>query len=579
MARSKNTEKTTLSVKDFGPIAEATVELRPLTVFVGASNTGKSYMAILLYALHRFFGPRHGMRFAPPALSRPSLRVAQDESREREHDKVVEWVRTLALPNRRDRFDVALPDAIAALVRPILEDVGNLAPFLETELRRCFGVANTQSMIRHGGGKSAQIALQRREFLSSPNGPRIGSGDSRAKKIMQILLADPSLGDEEVQAKLAEQYACEPTSPRVAMKHVRFWRRRLDERLKTGVSAETVLASASNPKAGLKLDERVVSYDFTIARPRSLLRASIPANVPLSIQDLGPRSLLWLSLRMATHLGELADMVLPNVAGPMYRPIHYLPADRAGVMHAHRVVVSSLIGRASRAGLGVEPPLPALSGVLADFLERLIELGDAEPRKGASAKLAKQLEEGILEGTVDVRSAVDYPSFHYQPANWKTELALMNTSSMVSELAPVVLYLRHIVGLRDVLIIEEPESHLHPAMQVAFTRFLATVVRQGIRVVVTTHSEWVLETLANLVRLSDVDKARRKEVSPEGLSLTPDEVGAWLFEKRKHPEGSVVKEIPLDVTAGTFPARFDEVSEALYNDWAGIANLVAERGA
>jgi len=31
-------ERTTLSVKDFGPIAEATINLRPLTVFVGANS-------------------------------------------------------------------------------------------------------------------------------------------------------------------------------------------------------------------------------------------------------------------------------------------------------------------------------------------------------------------------------------------------------------------------------------------------------------------------------------------------------------------------------------------------------------
>ena len=31
-----------ISVKDFGPIASGTVDLRPLTVFVGPSNTGKN---------------------------------------------------------------------------------------------------------------------------------------------------------------------------------------------------------------------------------------------------------------------------------------------------------------------------------------------------------------------------------------------------------------------------------------------------------------------------------------------------------------------------------------------------------
>ena len=44
-----------LKVTNFGPIVEADIELRPLTVFVGPSNTGKSYLAILIYALHIVF--------------------------------------------------------------------------------------------------------------------------------------------------------------------------------------------------------------------------------------------------------------------------------------------------------------------------------------------------------------------------------------------------------------------------------------------------------------------------------------------------------------------------------------------
>ena len=42
-----------ISVTNFGPITEGTIDLRPLTVFVGPSNTGKTYLAVLIYALHR----------------------------------------------------------------------------------------------------------------------------------------------------------------------------------------------------------------------------------------------------------------------------------------------------------------------------------------------------------------------------------------------------------------------------------------------------------------------------------------------------------------------------------------------
>lgn len=44
-----------LAVQNFGPIARAEIDLRPLTVFVGESNTGKTYLAALIYALHRTF--------------------------------------------------------------------------------------------------------------------------------------------------------------------------------------------------------------------------------------------------------------------------------------------------------------------------------------------------------------------------------------------------------------------------------------------------------------------------------------------------------------------------------------------
>ena len=181
--------------------------------------------------------------------------------------------------------------------------------------------------------------------------------------------------------------------------------------------------------------------------------------------------------------------------------------------------------------------------MLADFLEALIELGDAprgrRRRLQGHGNLARRLEEEILGGAVEIKSSdTGYPSFHYRPNGWKSDLPLMNTSSMVSELAPVVLFLRHVVRRGDVLIIEEPESHLHPAMQVAFTRLLAAAVRSGIRIIVTTHSEWVLESLANLVRLSEVPEGKRHDFDGADLALAPHEAGAWLFEPRPELGGS-----------------------------------------
>ena len=500
MATAETSERNVLSVKDFGPIAKATIELRPLTVFVGASNTGKSYLAMLLYALQRFFGGRSASE-GPFSLFGYQQRPPGEATNE-QLETTRAWLRTLDSRGGQGGLDVVLPEEVAAWVRPVFEDIGDLAPLLDDEVTRCFGVADLRALIRHPSAKDAQVTLHRKLRGSERDG--------------------------------------------------------------------------------------LSTMRYTITRKQPQLYAFIPADMPLRIEGLDPLSALWSAIRIITSDQELAPylnlanmlayLVLGHVAGTASRPIHYLPADRAGVMHAHRVVVSSLINRASRAGLRRDSPLPALSGVLGDFLEQLIALGDAKLGQRAPAGLAEGLEANILRGAIGVGQSpgIGYPSFHYRPEGWKDDIALMNTSSMVSELAPVVLYLRHVVQPGDVLIIEEPESHLHPAMQVAFTRFLASVVRSGIRVVVTTHSEWVLETLANLVQLSEVDESQRKKVAGDDLALTPDQVGAWLFEQKKRPKGSVVKEIPLDASSGTFPAGFNEVTEALYNDWAEITNSVAK---
>ena len=45
MTATSDAKPLELKVTNFGPIAEAKIELRPMTVFVGPSNTGKSYIA------------------------------------------------------------------------------------------------------------------------------------------------------------------------------------------------------------------------------------------------------------------------------------------------------------------------------------------------------------------------------------------------------------------------------------------------------------------------------------------------------------------------------------------------------
>ena len=197
-----------------------------------------------------------------------------------------------------------------------------------------------------------------------------------------------------------------------------------------------------------------------------------------------------------------------------YSDTHYLPAARSGIMQSHRVIASSLVERSTRGGLEHFLELPTFSGVMADFLQKLILFEEAQGNQNSVGEAAEALERGALAGQIKAtRSQVGgYPEFAYRPSGMGEDIRLTRASSMVSELAPVVLFLRGAVSPGDMLIIEEPEAHLHPAAQTQMARTLASLVRAGVRVVVTTHSDWLLMEIANLMREGELQEISEKQV-------------------------------------------------------------------
>ena len=255
--------------------------------------------------------------------------------------------------------------------------------------------------------------------------------------------------------------------------------------------------------------------------------------------------------------------------------IHYLPAARSGIMQSHRVIASSLVTRSTRAGLERFPELPTFSGMMADFMQRLILYEEGGSDDGPMKKIANQLENDALSGKILTTRPLPggYPEFVYHPLNTEQDIRLTRASSMVSELAPVVLFLRGVIGRGDTLIIEEPEAHLHPAAQTQMAVTLARMVRAGVRVVVTTHSDWLLKEIGNLMREGELGEGADQPSSGGELpsALRPEEVGIWLFRK-DDSASSTVEEIPFDRIEGVEPQDYEDVAEALYNRSADLQN-------
>lgn len=211
--------------------------------------------------------------------------------------------------------------------------------------------------------------------------------------------------------------------------------------------------------------------------------------------------------------------------------------------------------------------------------------GFKKTHNGAEAEMhciAKALETEILGGAIEIISPINEEDtgLRYRPAQGlllpqeePTEapaLRMAHTSSAVVEFAPLVLLLRHAVRPGDLLIIEEPEAHLHPAAQSQLAFTFARLVRAGVRVVVTTHSVWFLQQIGNLIREGELAGLGEKVSEPQSF-LKKREVGVWRFQK-----GSPVEEIKYNSVDGIEPPEYLDVAEGLYNRAAGLQNRLAE---
>ena len=186
---------------------------------------------------------------------------------------------------------------------------------------------------------------------------------------------------------------------------------------------------------------------------------------------------------------------------------YYLPAARSGIMQSHGVIATALIRRMTRIGLE-RFEVSTFSSMIVDFLEQIVNYRERKGPPSSIRRVAEQLEKELLEGKIEVERATSeaYPEFLYRPDQAKEALRMSHSSAMVSELAPLVLFLRSIVRRNDLLIIEEPESHLHPGAQIKIVQTLARLVRAGVRVLITTHSNFLLQQIGNLIREGELQK-------------------------------------------------------------------------
>lgn len=157
-------------------------------------------------------------------------------------------------------------------------------------------------------------------------------------------------------------------------------------------------------------------------------------------------------------------------------------------------------------------------------------LSDSSSDKSEFSDLADELEGSVLRGrfTVDEHGDVLF----FPSASPQQPLGLHQSASVVKSLSALVFYLRHEARHGDQIIIDEPELNLHPDNQRRVARVLAKAVNRGIKIMMSTHSDYLIGEFNNLLMLGrDTPQAAavRQELGyDEAAILKPEQVGVYL---------------------------------------------------
>ena len=309
-----------------------------------------------------------------------------------------------------------------------------------------------------------------------------------------------------------------------------------------------------------------LTYALSSERLRESSRAPlIRSFAPLSL--LGDRSpLMW------DYLNEdLEATLFPDWPSPA---IH-LPAGRTGIMHSYQVLAGSVVQQSTAAGIrpiGIDP----LPGTAADFLSLILSPRSVRYRSDPPRTIQDIADniEKAMRAEVVVDRAEGQPVDSVIAMTPEGRFSLWRTSSMISELAPIVLVLKHSIGVNGYLTIDEPESHLHPQMQRHIASSFAHLINSGLHVLITTHSDYLVEAISNLIRKSEVQSYRRDRSTSRVPQIDRSKVKALRFSRESR--WCLAQSVDISPVGGIDDSTFTDVMEEQYDESAELIDGLLE---
>lgn len=210
-----------------------------------------------------------------------------------------------------------------------------------------------------------------------------------------------------------------------------------------------------------------------------------------------------------------------------------------------------------------------------EYLEKFAKIRSYNPFI-ASKPIATKL---IINGNLDEQDGELIYNTH------DVHIPISATASSIKEIAPFVMMAEKGIARHYSTLFEEPESHLHPELQSAVVDVIAQMIKQGAHFQITTHSDYILRRINDLIYLfllkkKWADKDRflafcQKYGLDDNVTMDPSIVKAYFFKAEKNGTSSILEQdlskgVPFDTFETVIEKNFP-ISAEIYEQFEELS--------
>lgn len=232
----------------------------------------------------------------------------------------------------------------------------------------------------------------------------------------------------------------------------------------------------------------------------------------------------------------------------------------------YQMLDSTFVLPPSRGPILTEQILPT-TGMYSEFLNDMAGLNRIKPRPETASDMVLRLFRVILEGEVNREETT------YIYTTNDTSMPVSAAAASIREIAPLQILAKKQDVSKCAILVEEPEAHLHPLKQRMMADIIGALSHSGAILQITTHSDYFLRRLNELIMFAKVKKAvddpdklsalSKKVNIVEDMSIDESIVGAYWLQKQADGTSIAIKQ---DLSNGVpFAAFRDAILDNMNN--------------